>query len=119
MKTSIVKRSIIIGGHKSSVSLEDPFWDAMKEIAALKGTTLIQLVRSTGIASTTTCPRQSGFSFSTTTGIARLPTSRFHRKQKQACQAIDRACVSSRNQISIEARNISAQQMPIARVRHP
>ena len=44
MKTSIVKRSIIIGGHKSSVSLEDPFWDAMKEIAALKGTTLIQLV---------------------------------------------------------------------------
>ena len=44
MKTSIVKRSIIIGGHKSSVSLEDPFWDAMKEIAALNGTTLTQLV---------------------------------------------------------------------------
>ena len=44
MKTSIVKRSIITGGHKTSVSLEDPFWDAMKEIAALKGTTLIQIV---------------------------------------------------------------------------
>jgi predicted DNA-binding ribbon-helix-helix protein len=44
MKTSIVKRSIIIGGHKSSVSLEDPFSNAMKEIAALKGTTLIQIV---------------------------------------------------------------------------
>ena len=40
MKTSIVKRSIIIGGHKTSVSL----WDAMKEIAALNGTTLTQLV---------------------------------------------------------------------------
>jgi predicted DNA-binding ribbon-helix-helix protein len=41
MKTSIVKRSIIIGRHKTSVSLEDPFWDAMKEIAAIKGATLI------------------------------------------------------------------------------
>jgi predicted DNA-binding ribbon-helix-helix protein len=44
MKTLIVKRSIITGGHKTSVSLEDPFWDAMKEIAALKGATLIQIV---------------------------------------------------------------------------
>ena len=45
MKTSIVKRSIITGGHKTSVSLEDPFWDAMKEIAAIKGATLSELVR--------------------------------------------------------------------------
>jgi predicted DNA-binding ribbon-helix-helix protein len=44
MKTSIVKRSIIVGGHKTSVSLEDPFWDAVKEIAGLKNLTLAELV---------------------------------------------------------------------------
>jgi len=33
MKSSIVKRSVIIGGHKTSVSLEAPFWDGLKEIA--------------------------------------------------------------------------------------
>jgi predicted DNA-binding ribbon-helix-helix protein len=44
VKTSIIKRSIVIGGHKTSVSLEDPFWDAMKEIAGLKNMTLAQLV---------------------------------------------------------------------------
>jgi predicted DNA-binding ribbon-helix-helix protein len=33
MKSSIVKRSIVIAGHKTSVSLEDVFWKAFKEIA--------------------------------------------------------------------------------------
>jgi len=33
MKSSIVKRSIVIAGHKTSVSLEDPFWHGLKEIA--------------------------------------------------------------------------------------
>jgi len=33
MKSSIVKRSIVIAGHKTSVSLEDPFWLGLKEIA--------------------------------------------------------------------------------------
>ena len=34
MKSPVVKRSIVIAGHKTSVSLEDAFWDALKEIAA-------------------------------------------------------------------------------------
>ena len=33
MKSSIVKRSIVIDGHKTSVSLEDPFWTDLKKIA--------------------------------------------------------------------------------------
>ena len=33
MKSQIVKRSIVIAGHKTSVSLEDPFWKALKEVA--------------------------------------------------------------------------------------
>ncbi len=46
MKSLITKRSIIIGGHKTSVSLEDAFWEAMKEIAIARGTTLSNLVSS-------------------------------------------------------------------------
>jgi predicted DNA-binding ribbon-helix-helix protein len=33
MKSSIVKRSIVIDGHKTSVSLEDEFWTTLKDIA--------------------------------------------------------------------------------------
>ena len=31
--SSVVKRSVIRNGHKSSISLEDEFWDALREIA--------------------------------------------------------------------------------------
>ena len=33
MKSRIVKRSIVVNGHKTSVSLEDEFWSALKVIA--------------------------------------------------------------------------------------
>jgi len=32
MKSPIVKRSIVVAGHKTSVSLEEAFWHSMKEI---------------------------------------------------------------------------------------
>ena len=44
MKSQIVKRSIVIAGHKTSVSLEDAFWKALKEIAAGRNMTLSELV---------------------------------------------------------------------------
>jgi predicted DNA-binding ribbon-helix-helix protein len=44
MKSSIVKRSIVIDGHKTSVSLEDPFWTDLKKIAHTQQTTLSELV---------------------------------------------------------------------------
>ncbi|MFZ1088980.1 MAG: ribbon-helix-helix domain-containing protein, partial [Xanthobacteraceae bacterium] len=34
MKSLIVKRSVVLGGHKTSVSLEDAFWKSLKQIAA-------------------------------------------------------------------------------------
>jgi predicted DNA-binding ribbon-helix-helix protein len=40
MKSPIVKRSIVIGGHKTSVSLEDAFWRGLKEIAHAQRMTL-------------------------------------------------------------------------------
>jgi len=33
MKSTVTKRSIVISGHKTSISLEDPFWSGLKEIA--------------------------------------------------------------------------------------
>ena len=44
MKSSIVKRSIVIDGHKTSVSLEDAFWKGLKEIADDRNVTLSDLV---------------------------------------------------------------------------
>ena len=44
MKSSVVKRSIVIGGHKTSVTLEDAFWSGLKEIAHAQDTTLSELV---------------------------------------------------------------------------
>jgi predicted DNA-binding ribbon-helix-helix protein len=44
MKSPVVKRSIVIAGHKTSVSLEDAFWDALKEIATVRNATLSEIV---------------------------------------------------------------------------
>ncbi len=44
MKSPVVKRSIVIAGHKTSVSLEDEFWKCLKEIAAGRDMTLSDLV---------------------------------------------------------------------------
>ena len=45
-KSLVIKRSIIVGGHKTSVSLEDDFWGALKEIALRHRVTLSDLVGS-------------------------------------------------------------------------
>jgi predicted DNA-binding ribbon-helix-helix protein len=43
-RSTVVKRSVTIDGHKTSVSLENEFWTALKEIAASRGMTFSQLV---------------------------------------------------------------------------
>ena len=44
MKSLVVKRSIVIAGQKTSVSLEDSFWNGLKQIASSRGITLSALV---------------------------------------------------------------------------
>jgi predicted DNA-binding ribbon-helix-helix protein len=44
MKSTVVKRSIVLAGHKTSVSLEDAFWEGLKDIAKTKRKTLSELV---------------------------------------------------------------------------
>ena len=44
MQTAVIKRSIVLNGHKTSVSLENEFWNALREIAVRENTTLSTLV---------------------------------------------------------------------------
>lgn len=45
MKTAIIKRSIVLHGHKTSVSLENEFWEGLREIADRNRTNVSNLVR--------------------------------------------------------------------------
>lgn len=40
----VVKRSVRIAGHRTSVSIEEPFWDGLREIARIRGLSLNRLV---------------------------------------------------------------------------
>ena len=44
MRSDIVKRSVQVGGRKTSISLEDPYWDALRGIAKAHKVTLSALV---------------------------------------------------------------------------
>jgi predicted DNA-binding ribbon-helix-helix protein len=44
MKSPMIKRSIVIAGHKTSVSIEDPFWTALKDIAQSRRQSLAELI---------------------------------------------------------------------------
>ena len=44
MNSTVVKRSVVVAGHKTSVSLEDEFWKGLREIADGRDTTLTELV---------------------------------------------------------------------------
>jgi predicted DNA-binding ribbon-helix-helix protein len=44
MKSPVIKRSIVIAGHRTSVSLEDAFWKGLKEIAQARRASLADLI---------------------------------------------------------------------------
>jgi len=46
MSSTVKKRSIIIGGHKTSISLEDNFWTSLKHIACARRTTVSNVIAS-------------------------------------------------------------------------
>ena len=46
MKSVVIKRSIKLDRHKTSVSLEDVFWIELKEIAHFQNVTVSSLVRA-------------------------------------------------------------------------
>jgi predicted DNA-binding ribbon-helix-helix protein len=44
MKSLIIKRSVVLAGRKTSISVEDDFWSSLREIAEQRNETLSQLV---------------------------------------------------------------------------
>jgi len=44
-RSAVIKRSLVVDGHKTSVSLENEFWDALNEIAMRENTNRSRLVR--------------------------------------------------------------------------
>ncbi|GAK44855.1 arylsulfate sulfotransferase-like protein [Tepidicaulis marinus] len=41
----IVKRSVSIAGHRTSISLERPFWEGLKELACSRKVSVNELIR--------------------------------------------------------------------------
>ena len=77
MKSPVVKRSIVLAGHKTSVSLEDAFWAGLKEIAGKRVMTLSDLV------GTINSQRQQG----NLSSALRLFVLEFYRSQIPATEA--------------------------------
>jgi predicted DNA-binding ribbon-helix-helix protein len=44
MKSSVIKRSIVIAGRRTSISVEDDFWNGLQDIAKARHETLSLLV---------------------------------------------------------------------------
>ena len=44
MKSRVIKRSVMVSGHRTSVSLEDAFWNGLKEIAKAQGASVTETV---------------------------------------------------------------------------
>jgi predicted DNA-binding ribbon-helix-helix protein len=42
--SGIVKRSVVIAGHRTSVSLEEPFWRLLKSLAAREGLSVAAMI---------------------------------------------------------------------------
>jgi predicted DNA-binding ribbon-helix-helix protein len=46
MTDSVRKRSVTLDGHRTSLSIEQPFWDALKDLATEQGTSLSALIQA-------------------------------------------------------------------------
>jgi predicted DNA-binding ribbon-helix-helix protein len=44
MSDQLRRRSVTIAGHRTSVSLEDPFWDQLKNVAGERNISVAQVV---------------------------------------------------------------------------
>lgn len=52
MPTTVTKRSVVVGGHRTSISLEQAFWEALRVLAAQEGRTINQMVSDIDAART-------------------------------------------------------------------
>jgi len=52
MPTAVKKRSVVVGGHRTSVSLEQAFWEALRQLASQNAKTINQMVSDIDAART-------------------------------------------------------------------
>lgn len=52
MSTTVKKRSVVVGGHRTSISLELAFWEALRGLAAREGKTIAEMVSDIDAART-------------------------------------------------------------------
>jgi hypothetical protein len=71
MKSLVVKHSVNVDGHRTSISLEEAFWTALKEIARERGETLQHLITlaSTPHGKLPICHQFCAYLFSSITAI--------------------------------------------------
>jgi predicted DNA-binding ribbon-helix-helix protein len=81
MKSVVIKRSVVVSGHKTSISLEDPFWKSLKEIAGSRHMTLSALL------SAIDSDRHEG----NLSSAIRLYVLRFYREQLEIRERLDAA----------------------------
>ena len=79
MKSTIIKRSVRVDGRNTSVTLEDAFWNSLKEIADSRGQTLRYLIASID------AERKSA----NLSSVLRLFVLRFYQDQHARCWRID------------------------------
>ena len=73
MKSTIIKRSVVISRHRTSVSLEDAFWRELRDIARAQGSTISELIEEIeGAASTAIYPRRYAFSYLSTSARSQI-----------------------------------------------
>jgi predicted DNA-binding ribbon-helix-helix protein len=87
MKSLIIKRSIVIGGRKTSVSLEDAFWKSLRQIAHGRDETLSQLIASI----------DANRQFANLSSAIRLFVLEFYRDQLQRKMAVSLALDASKS----------------------
>jgi predicted DNA-binding ribbon-helix-helix protein len=44
MKSAVIKRSVVVNGRKTSVSLENEFWDALRQVAKQSNVSIARLL---------------------------------------------------------------------------
>ena len=79
VKSLVAKRSLVVAGHKTSVSLEEEFWKGLKEIASRRLMTVSALVGSVADQ------RQQG----NLSSALRLFVLEFYRSQVSDVKALD------------------------------
>ena len=78
MKSPVVKRSVGVAGHKTSVSLEEAFWNGMKEISGERSMTLSEIDTKRQQGSLSSAIRLFVLDYFKTVPRARLASAKLH-----------------------------------------